>query len=103
MALIKCPECGKEISDKAPHCIHCGYPMELIKEQEVVETTPVKLYRVYLKSCSDELRADTIKAVSEFAGLSLVEAKNIVNACPVCIKENVLDEDLKQIIDHTNV
>ena len=27
MALIKCPECGKEISDKAPACIHCGYPL----------------------------------------------------------------------------
>ena len=28
MALIKCPECGKEISDKSDKCIHCGYPME---------------------------------------------------------------------------
>ncbi len=28
MALIKCPECGKEISDKATACIHCGYPIE---------------------------------------------------------------------------
>ena len=28
MALIKCPECGKEISDKARACIHCGYPIE---------------------------------------------------------------------------
>lgn len=27
MALIKCPECGKEISDKAQTCIHCGYPL----------------------------------------------------------------------------
>lgn len=24
MALIKCPECGQEISDKAKTCIHCG-------------------------------------------------------------------------------
>lgn len=24
MALIKCDECGKEISDKAKNCIHCG-------------------------------------------------------------------------------
>ena len=24
MALIKCIECGKEISDKSPKCIHCG-------------------------------------------------------------------------------
>lgn len=27
MALIKCPECNKEISDKSPQCIHCGYPI----------------------------------------------------------------------------
>ena len=24
MALIKCPECGKEISDKAEICVNCG-------------------------------------------------------------------------------
>lgn len=28
MALIKCPECGNEVSDKAPACIHCGYPLQ---------------------------------------------------------------------------
>ena len=27
MALISCPECGKQISDQAPACIHCGYPL----------------------------------------------------------------------------
>ena len=27
MALIKCEECGKEISDKAKCCIHCGCPI----------------------------------------------------------------------------
>lgn len=27
MALIKCPECGKEISDKAGACPHCGCPI----------------------------------------------------------------------------
>ena len=30
MALIKCPECGKEISDKASACIHCGFPLNNI-------------------------------------------------------------------------
>lgn len=25
MALIKCPQCGEEISDKAKKCIHCNY------------------------------------------------------------------------------
>lgn len=27
MALIKCPECGKEISDKSYSCVHCGFPI----------------------------------------------------------------------------
>lgn len=27
MALINCPECGKEISDRSESCIHCGYPI----------------------------------------------------------------------------
>ena len=33
MALIKCPECGKKVSDKANTCIHCGYPLEEYKEK----------------------------------------------------------------------
>ena len=28
MALIKCPECGKEISDAAESCPNCGYPIK---------------------------------------------------------------------------
>lgn len=27
MALIKCPECAHDVSDKAIQCPHCGYPM----------------------------------------------------------------------------
>ena len=27
MALIHCPECGKEVSDLAAACVHCGYPL----------------------------------------------------------------------------
>lgn len=28
MALIDCDECGKQISDKAQHCVHCGVAIE---------------------------------------------------------------------------
>ena len=28
MALINCKECGKEISDMAKACPHCGYPIK---------------------------------------------------------------------------
>ena len=27
MALINCPECGKEISDNANKCVNCGCPI----------------------------------------------------------------------------
>ena len=28
MVLINCSKCGKEISDKATNCIHCGYSVK---------------------------------------------------------------------------
>ena len=31
MALIICPECDKEVSDKAFACIHCGFPLNNIQ------------------------------------------------------------------------
>ena len=46
MALIKCPECGKEISDRASACIHCGAPLNvttgrlMIKAQKYPDPKP---------------------------------------------------------------
>jgi hypothetical protein len=28
MALVRCPECGREVSSKAPACPSCGYPLQ---------------------------------------------------------------------------
>ena len=39
MALIKCPECGNEVSDKAPACIHCGYPLQ--EQQPIISDARV--------------------------------------------------------------
>ena len=36
MALINCPECGQQVSDKAAVCIHCGAPLK--------ETAPEPVY-----------------------------------------------------------
>lgn len=33
MSLIKCPECGKEISDKSDKCIGCGFPLPQQKKR----------------------------------------------------------------------
>ena len=39
MARIKCPECGKEVSDKAKVCPNCAYP--------IAELNSSKLYSTY--------------------------------------------------------
>lgn len=38
MSLIKCPECGKEISDKAISCPQCGCPISCSKTVFIEET-----------------------------------------------------------------
>lgn len=37
MALIKCPECGKDVSDKASVCINCGFPLSALENTTAVE------------------------------------------------------------------
>jgi predicted amidophosphoribosyltransferase len=45
MALVKCYECSKEISDKAPTCPHCGAPKEeqppRIEKADILESVAV--------------------------------------------------------------
>ena len=36
MALIQCPECHKEVSEKANVCIHCGYPLKKDKNTKCI-------------------------------------------------------------------
>ena len=37
MAMINCPECGNQVSDKAKACIHCGCPIEDISPNGMVK------------------------------------------------------------------
>ena len=52
MALINCPECNKEISDKAECCINCGYKLP---KQET------KFWGEYCPSCLGKGRIRTEK------------------------------------------
>ena len=38
MALITCPECRNQISDRAERCSHCGLPLKNFYEQKVDQT-----------------------------------------------------------------
>ena len=48
MALINCPECGKEVSDKAPECPHCGCPKEYyVSNDATVENKEAEICEDY--------------------------------------------------------
>ncbi len=59
MALIKCPECGKEISDKTSACINCGFPLSKTENTTITEETANKEVVYYdLPERKEELTFD---------------------------------------------
>ena len=89
MALIKCPECGKEISDRAPACIHCGYPLDNEPTVKFQSSNHFKKVVIpcYKEHVNEKLTA--IKIVREVAGLSLAEAKALVEQSNPVVVNNV--------------
>ena len=53
MALIKCPECGKEISDRAKKCPNCGFPIKrknvrTLKKKKKSKSIFIKIGRAHV-------------------------------------------------------
>lgn len=46
MALIKCPECGNSISDKAEKCPHCGIPAKYFGANDAAASTEIDYSRL---------------------------------------------------------
>ncbi len=95
MALIKCPECNHDVSDRAVSCPYCGSPVEreLTKQkeqkqlekdsQEKVKDTDKKDRRVELTSEQKEALnriAESIKNADPYT------KKDTIWYCPVCGK-----------------
>lgn len=69
--LIKCSECGKEVSDKANACPNCGAPIGNTsnKENELKELAKKYIYKeIDIKTLNDELqnKGYTIQEVSKY-------------------------------------
>lgn len=112
MALIKCPECGKEISDQAKACIFCGYPIpkakptvktddteqlplkeEIIEQQSEVEPQNTELSTT---SPTDEKRKKTITTVAISVLLIVLAIWGITTA----VKNNTAKtRDLSDVFD----
>lgn len=85
MAIIKCPECGREVSSKAQACIHCGCPIEYKRKDNVciINATEYDLtdYKHRLLT-NDETKAETVyelttRLVNMVNGMSIFGAAEL--------------------------
>lgn len=85
MALIKCPECGKEISNKAVACPHCGCPAsewsdKNIENKETKQSNSEKeVLSKILHKYDERNKIKAIKEIRELTGYDLKEASKIAN------------------------
>lgn len=74
MALIKCKECGKEISDTSKICVHCGAKTEMAKKnkKKIVIITSIIILLIVLSIASIFI----IKKLNDKTNLSASEVVN---------------------------
>jgi hypothetical protein len=77
MSLIKCPECNKEISDKAKSCPNCGCPININAKYQIIITG---YHDTDISACAG--LTQTFNTNYEYE-----EAMNIFNNCPYIIAE----------------
>ena len=96
MALISCPECGKQISDQAPACIHCGYPLPKQPTAPAAPPSPDR-FSVVLTACPDgpETQSKVVELLMAELGISRAEAEAYVDNCTV-VPSIVLREGMTQ-------
>lgn len=70
MALITCPECGKEVSDKATSCPNCGTPLNNTKSKK------------YCQHCGDLIDKDCVvcpKCGKQVGNIGSAEKNIVIN------------------------
>ena len=101
MALIKCPECGREISDQAPACIHCGYPLPPKQpEPDLLPPDEPNRFSVVLTSPPHypENRKRTVLDLVEELGISKADAMDLLDSAeqkPVVLRSEMSVESAR--------
>lgn len=92
MALIKCPECGKEVSDQADSCPNCGFPIkkQLHKDIENILSDaslsrPVKIREIQkIKQWDLKEIINIVKEYEESHPRSIKPKEPTGPVCPKC-------------------
>lgn len=92
MALINCSECGREISDKASSCVHCGCPVSQIVVYQQQESTQLIDNQIdkkevdaqeFVQINNDQCKLSLIKCVTCGREISDKAATCVHCGCPI--------------------
>lgn len=79
--LINCPECGKQISDQAVSCIHCGYQFKNSNQNQNMYNINGCNYDfttiITNIHSNDKTPASIIRDISDVCNIPIYEAKEI--------------------------
>lgn len=96
MAMIKCTECGKEVSDKAEKCPNCGCPSdEWNKNLELNNSKEKEIYEIIERISSKYNPKEKIKIIKDLrieTGMGLKESESAV-------ENYLLSENLEEFIE----
>lgn len=92
MALIKCPECGKEISDKSPVCINCGYPLNQTPQNE-----EYKYYKIILTSFNEAKKNQLVTILGMFFKFNTITTIQMIQNLPNQLVEGLSMEECEYI------
>lgn len=101
MAMMFCPECGKQISDRAESCINCGYPINqyfiennLVREWESKQVCPEcqkvnRIEKEYCEECGNKLKKEVLEK-KKFTGIYTTDIFGLKTEvyCPRCKSSN---------------
>ena len=101
MALIKCPECGKDVSDTTSRCIHCGYSLtkprlaEYKAEEGKENLTTVSINDGYDVMIVDYVgnKSRVVSSLAHILNCSTSEARAHLESAPAYLFTDVDESD----------
>lgn len=100
MSLIKCPECGKEISDKASSCPNCGMPLDFsLAKQEVKENKSISTVKKLNKKMILTVLAICLICVTVVIGITL-KSNRFYELSAETIGTMVSEKDIKKYLNN---
>lgn len=97
MALITCPECGREISDKAAACPHCGFPIQEHLQAQTQNQT--NTYSILLDVVGGDLQKDELRRILHLTDAQIDAAVSQVLAThPAVLAENLTKDEAEKLV-----